>query len=35
MLVPEYGRAVAEDPTIDPGLDVADAIGIALYRLGR
>lgn len=33
LLVPEYRAAVEKDPGIDKGLDISDAIGIALWRL--
>jgi hypothetical protein len=34
-LVPEYADAIRANGKADKGLDVADAIGIALWRLGR
>jgi hypothetical protein len=34
-VVPEYGAAIDAARDADQGMDVADAIGIALWRLGR
>lgn len=35
LLVPEYREAVGANPSIDPGLDIADSLGLALWRLSR
>lgn len=33
LAVPEYRKAIETDASLDPGLDIADAIGLTLYRL--
>ncbi len=35
MLVPEYAQYVKDDPSLDSGLDIADALGILIWRLTR
>lgn len=35
LACPEYREAVERDADLDPGLDIADAIGIAFWRLSR
>jgi Holliday junction resolvasome RuvABC endonuclease subunit len=34
LLVPAYGDAISRDPDLDKGLDIADSIGLGLWRLG-
>jgi Holliday junction resolvasome RuvABC endonuclease subunit len=35
MVFPEYRAACKEDDSFDPGLDIADALGIGLWRLAQ
>ncbi len=35
MLVPDYAQYVKSDPRLDSGLDIADALGILIWRLTR
>lgn len=34
-LCPDYGLAIEKDPKIDPGLDMADAVGLGLWWLAN
>lgn len=35
MLVPDYAQYVKNDPSLDSGLDISDALGILIWRLTR